>query len=126
MTAVGEPVTSDVGPIQLPRGASLADLNVTADGAIWADGVEIGNFGIVDFQNQDALIQTSSTQFEAPSNLAPEPSESTVLQGTIEGSNASIVHEMVEMIIGMRQFEAAQQALKSISDVIQQFTTYDG
>lgn len=124
-TAIGEPVIGEGGPLQLPPGVSASELHVTTDGTLWANGTEVGNFGIVKFEDNEKLIHTGSTQFKAPSNLTPVPTDSVVVQGTVEQSNASIVHEMVQMIVGMRQFEAAQQNLKSISEVIQQYTTYD-
>jgi flagellar basal body rod protein FlgG len=44
----------------------------------------------------------------------------SVRQGYREGSNAEVVSEMLQMISGMRQYEAAAKALRSLSDAMQQ------
>ena len=54
--------------------------------------------------------------------LNPQPSEATVQQGARELSNVSAVEELVRMIVGMRHYEAAQRALRSIDEAVQQNT----
>lgn len=125
VTAMGDPVIGNGGPIQVPDDAPVAELNVTVDGTIWANGAEIGKLAVFDFQDRNALIQTAPTQFQAPAATNADPVDTEIVQATIERGNASIVHEMVGMIVGMRQFEAAQQSLKSIASVIQQHTTLE-
>jgi flagellar basal body rod protein FlgG len=57
--------------------------------------------------------------FRAPPGAAQEPGAATVLQGYRESSNVEAAGEMVAMIKGTRYFEAAQRALRALSDAIQ-------
>ena len=45
--------------------------------------------------------------FAAPPGLQPQTGDDVVQQGYREGSNVQVVNEMVSMIAGMRQYEAA-------------------
>lgn len=58
--------------------------------------------------------------FAAPEGIAPEPSEAIVSQGMLEGSNVSAVSELIELIAASRQYEAASQAMRSITQATQQ------
>jgi flagellar basal body rod protein FlgG len=48
-----------------------------------------------------------------------------VEQGYREGANVQVVNEMVSMMLGMRYYEAAQRALRSLSDTVSQITRPD-
>jgi flagellar basal body rod protein FlgG len=43
-----------------------------------------------------------------------------IRQGYREGSNVQVIHEMVQMIVGMRHYEASAKALRALSDAMQQ------
>jgi len=124
VTGQGYPVTGG-GPISIPGDVAISTVTIGPDGTVRGNGSELGKLDIVKFADNSVLKPTKSSMFEAPENAATEPSDAVLMQGSLEGSNASIVHEMVAMIIGMRHFEAAQQSLKSISDVVQQYTTME-
>ena len=47
-----------------------------------------------------------------------QPGTVHVQQGYLEQPNQNIVHDMVDMLNGMRHYEAAQRALRSLSDSI--------
>jgi flagellar basal-body rod protein FlgF len=123
VTSDGSPVMGE-GPIVFNPEIDLSKVTIDEDGTIRASGTEIGKLQVSSFDNLDDLIQTGPTQFEAPDTLTPTPFGGVVMQETLESGNASIVNEMVAMIMGMRHFEAAQQGMRSISDVIQQYTTF--
>lgn len=125
VTSLGDPVLGG-GPIAIPGEVALSSITIGPDGTIRGDGTEIGKLDVVNFQDVASLKQVGANLFDAGQAVPEEPANTVVVQGSLESSNTSVVHEMIRMIIGMRHFEAAQQSLKSISDVLQQYTTFDG
>ena len=62
----------------------------------------------------------------APAGAQPQAGTARVQQGYREGSNVQPANEMVAMIAGMRQYEAAQRALRSLSETMQMSTKPQG
>ncbi|MGI9515707.1 MAG: flagellar hook-basal body protein, partial [Pirellulaceae bacterium] len=125
MTTDGMKVLGGGGPLTVPADAALTDIVINTDGTIRAAGQEIGQLDVVTFDNLQVLQPVGNTRFSAPADAAAQPVTASLMQGSLESSNTSLVTEMISMIIGMRHFEAAQQGLRSISEAIQQFTTFD-
>ncbi len=120
VTADGLAVSGGSGPIQLPPETSLEQLRITRDGKLVEGTQELGEIRIVSFENPELLQAAGVSLFQAPDDVFPVDSEAFVVQGTREGSNVSPVLEMVRMIDGMRQYEAAANALKAITEAVQQ------
>lgn len=120
VTADGLPVSGGKGPITLPPDTKLSELNVTADGRLLVGVEELGKIEIVNFEDLGALQPAGISLFQVPDDVSPVPSDAHILQGYREGANVSPVLEMVRMIDGMRQYEAAANALKSITEAVQQ------
>ncbi len=112
------------GPITLPQNAG--EIHVGADGAVVANGAEVGRLQIAQFDDNQALRRVGTTLFDGPTPRQPAPGSVRVEQGFREGSNVQMVQEMVSMIAGMRQYEAAERALKALGDVIGQNTRPQG
>ncbi len=125
VTADGSNVLGNGQALTVPADAQLSDIVINADGTVRAKGEEIGQLDLVTFDNLGVLQAVGDTRFRAPEDVTSRPAAGAVIQGSLESSNTSLVTEMIAMIIGMRHFEAAQQGLRSISEVIQQFTTFD-
>jgi flagellar basal-body rod protein FlgF len=111
------------GAITFNPEVSMGDVTVDSAGVIRAAGTEIGKLKLVSFAEPELLEQTGPTRFADPAGITSSDATGTVMQGALESSNTSTMHEMVAMIAGMRHYEAAQQALRSISEVIRQYTT---
>lgn len=117
VTPEGFPVQGLSGPITLPNGTS--DIEVTGAGAVLADGLEVDQLRVVEFADKSVLQRISSCGFAAPTGIEPDLVEQPdIRQGVREMSNTSTVHEMLQMTMGLRQFEATQRALRSIGDAI--------
>ncbi len=114
----GLPVRGANGPLRIP--ANAAKITVGLDGTVSADKTEIGQLRLVSFADASQLTRAGTTLFEAPRGVEPGTSTASIRQGYREGSNVQVVHEMVQMIAGMRQYEAAAKALRSLSDAAQQ------
>ncbi len=116
VTPEGRTVRGTGGPITIPPGA--ARIEILDDGNVVADGAAVDQLSVVAFQNPQDLRRVGTTYFEAPPNAARSTTGPNVRQGYREQGNTTVIHEMVQMISGLRQFEASQRALRSLGDSI--------
>ncbi len=116
VTMDGLPAMGSGGMIDLPPGT--AEIEVLGNGAVIADGVEVDQLRVVAFEDPNALQRVGATYFQAPANLKTSTVLPDVFQGYRELSNSTQVEEMVQMIAGVRHFEAAQRALRALGDAI--------
>lgn len=114
----GYAVAGSGGSLQIPSNA--AQILIAQDGSISADNTPVGQLRIVSFADPSQLVRAGTTLFAAPNGVSPQTSTASIRQGYREGSNVAVVNEMVQMISGMRQYEAASKALRSLSDAMQQ------
>lgn len=105
----------------IPR--TSANLVIAQDGTVTADNATVGQIQLASFADPSQLVRTGTTLFQAPAGVAPQTFTGTVRQGYREGSNVQVVQEIVQMIAGMRQYEAAAKAMRSLSDAMQQRTS---
>jgi flagellar basal body rod protein FlgG len=108
------------GGVNIPPEAD--QITLSADGAIYANGTEVGRVPLATFDRPEAMRRVGTTLFEADNPQTPSPGDARVEQGYREGSNVQAVQEMVGMMLGMRHYEAAEKALRAISDAISQNT----
>lgn len=116
ITMEGLPAMGVGGPIDLPPGT--LNIEVTGDGMVFADNIEIDQLKVVAFEQPQILQRVGTSYFQAPPNAPTLQVAPDVFQGYRELSNSTVVQEMVQMIAGVRHFEAAQRALRSISDAV--------
>jgi flagellar basal-body rod protein FlgG len=112
----GAPVLGENGRIQVdPRRGPIA---VDEKGDVVQDGERLGRLRVVEFENVRGLVPDQDGRFRDGGAARPFDSvEARVRQGWLENSNVDLVDEMVQMITGMRAFEAAQKALTTIDRV---------
>jgi flagellar basal-body rod protein FlgF len=107
------------GPVQIP--ANAGNITVSAEGIVSANSVQVGQIRLASFADPRQLTRAGTTLFEAPPGVQPQPAaNATIRQGYRETSNVQVIHEMVQMIAGMRQYEAAAKAMRSLADAMQQ------
>ena len=106
--------------IQIPQNA--AQIAVSADGIVSADGAEVGRLQLAKFERPESMRRAGGTLFDADSPQTPAPGEVRIQQGYREGSNVQPVQEMVSMMLGMRHYQAAEKAISALSDAISQNT----
>jgi len=116
VTPDGLAVRGTAGPIAVPL--TTAQVDVLADGTVLADGVQVDQLSVANFQNPTDLQRVGSTYFQAPPDAAKLPATTGFRQGYRELGNTTVVHEMVQMLTGARLFDATQRALRQISDTI--------
>jgi flagellar basal-body rod protein FlgG len=125
VTQQGAPVLGESGRIVIPSGANV---EVRGDGSVVVDGKMVARLRLVSFDYGFTPEKAGQDVFVAPRGMARsiEAGDGTVVrQGFLEMSNVSAVKELVQMIAGMRAYEACQRVVwfldqtldKSINDV---------
>ncbi len=113
------PLMGSGGPIVLPPQVNSENIEISRDGRLYDAGQEFGQLELVQFQDNSVLTPAGSSLFSAAANAVPLPSAAEVLQGTLELANTSSIDELINIVTGTRQFEAAQKALNTIAESVQ-------
>ena len=108
----GDRVLSDTGaPIQLPPQGKVA---IDRTGAISVDGQPLAQLAITEFGTTAALRPLGAERFVNTGAANPRAATNTsALQGSVEKSNADVVHSMVDLITNERWFDANQQVIQT-------------
>jgi flagellar basal-body rod protein FlgF len=114
----GRTVAGKDGPITIPAGSATSQINISNDGTVSLNGVNVGKLKVVDFgDNQNKLELAGLSCFSAPKTIVPTDSKDAVVkQGYLEGSNVQMVEELVDMITVSRLYEANMKFLAVGSD----------
>lgn len=113
ITEQGFPVLSDGGEITVPAG--VKNFTIAESGEIYADGVLVGQIGLVDVDNPLNLEKLGGNMYRPRPGTTVEEieSEAYMAQGFLEVSNVNPVYEMVNMIEAQRQFEAYTKVMQT-------------
>jgi flagellar basal body rod protein FlgG len=103
----------------VPAGTSIQDLQVTAEGRILSGTVDLGQLELVEIQPQAPLQRAGASLIRVPDEYVQPASTTAVLQGALESSNVQSIEELVTIMIGSRQYEAAQRIIRSLSEAAQ-------
>ncbi len=101
-------------PLSVPPGAST--IEVTPTGALSSDKGTIGSLQIVKFANDVTLQKAGANLYQTNAPTQPVDTQTSVMQGMVEGSNVQPIIEMTNMIQVQRAYESAQQMLSSEHD----------
>jgi flagellar basal-body rod protein FlgF len=115
--SAGRLVAGDNGPIVVPKNTAFSQINVTADGAVTAEGKTVGKLKIVDFPDKTALVPLGASSFTAPATAEAVPATSfQIKQGYQESSNVNVVSELVNLITVSRAYEANSKSISGQDD----------
>ncbi len=130
----GRLVTSDgytIFPeVTIPANATRVAIGGDGTVSAYLDGqstpTEIGTLELASFSNASGLNSIGRNLYlETPSSGAPvagtpgEEGIGTLSQGFLEGSNVSVMEEMVAMIAGQRAYEINSKAIKTADEMLQ-------
>ena len=121
VTAEGDAVLGELGPITLPIGAAA----VSADGTISVDGAIAAKLRVAEFRADTPLVATGNALYSAPTNSALPAASSSIRQGMIEQSNVSAVEGVVQLITVQRNAEMMQRALTLFDSQFNQTAVQD-
>lgn len=122
VTLEGRSVVGTSGDIKLTVPVGEYNVQINQQGDVYSNGQQVGKLKIVNFEDPKLLTTAGTTLFQAPPEAATIEFKGEVLQGFREASNVSAVSELIRMIAGMRQFEAAQRAIRSMDNALTQRT----
>jgi len=112
--SVGRIVAGTAGPITIPGGVELSQLNVRGDGTISTGGVTIGRFRLVDFQDdENKLVPAGDNCYQMPEQgVTPVAAENVVVKHRYqEASNVQMIEELVDMLMVARLYEANMKSV---------------
>lgn len=127
VTNNGYPVLgSDGGQILIPQNGR--DVKINAMGQINVDGEEVGQVGLMQFENEQAMTRLGNnlyTSSETPQPVVPDIvlgtatplSTARAVQGALEGSNVSAVNEMVRVMNLSRSVANTAKFIETMYDL---------
>lgn len=106
VTATGDPVLGEQGPLQIPSG----EISISEDGTISVDGGVVAKLKVTEFASATDLKPEGNSYFASQSagKLAADP---RVMQGSLETSNANPVKATVSLIELQRTAQMMEKAL---------------
>jgi flagellar basal-body rod protein FlgF len=116
VTAQGQSVLGEQGPITLPTG----NLAISADGTISVNGNRVDQLRLAEFSPTTELTPLGNSTYSAPPRSALIAAQSTVQQGMLEGSNVSSTQAVVQLITVQRNAEMLARALSAIDGQLNQ------
>ena len=111
--AEGYQVIGEGGPIQLES----EDFSVTPDGAIYEQGVNVGQLDIAVFEDDVELERFGYNYFITEEGEGGEENFEVVSR-FLEGSNVSLAREMTAMMQVRRTYEAAQKIMITYDQIL--------
>jgi flagellar basal-body rod protein FlgF len=121
VTARGEPVLDEQGPIVLPSG----QVAISSDGTVSVDSNVVTKIRLVEFSPSTSLTSVGSAMYSAPADSALAPAQSSIRQSMLEGSNVSPVQGMVDLITIQRNAEMLQRAMSVFDTEFNQTAVQD-
>jgi flagellar basal-body rod protein FlgF/flagellar basal-body rod protein FlgG len=107
ITAWGEPVMGDQGPLEIPSGS----VSISPDGTISSQGAVVGSLEIVDFAPGTVLVPEGNSTYKAAMGSPTPATDPRVRQGMLEASNMNPITGTIGLIMIQRQTQLLQQAL---------------
>jgi flagellar basal-body rod protein FlgF/flagellar basal-body rod protein FlgG len=121
VTAEGDPVIGDEGPIPIVGGP----VSVSTDGTISVNGTLAGKLRTVEFPAGTEFESAGRNYYSASAKTALTSTESTIHQGMLESSNVNAVASAVELINVQRSAELVQRALSMFHNDMNQVAAQD-
>ena len=109
-------LAEDGGLINIPEGVKIS---VDESGRITADGQEIAQLQLVDFEDYNYLKKFGENMYIAIDGATTKDAQCKVYQGYLEASNVNVVTEMVDMITITRDYESNQKVIQTIDSTLE-------
>lgn len=110
----GLQVVGEEGPLNFPHNDVLID----HEGVVTADGIQIGRLTVYEIPGNQDLIRKGDGLWELKPGVAVKPSDNaSVLQGSLERSNANPLFLTTEIIETNRAYAAYLKTMKIFSEI---------
>jgi len=115
----GDPILDDSGG-EISFGNNTGEMNVSRDGLITIDGIEVSRIGVFSVPDTTQLMRAEGGFVAAPDTDvgAVAMDEPSVLQGYAEQSNVNPIAEMVNLIQVNRAYEANSKVVKTLDQIM--------
>jgi flagellar basal-body rod protein FlgF/flagellar basal-body rod protein FlgG len=121
ITAAGDPVLGDNGPITVVG----EPVSISTDGTISSNGAISGRLRMVEFAPNVQMQSAGGTYYTVPAGTATPATKSQVRQGMLESSNVNPITSVVELISAQREVEGMRRALSMFSNEIDKTAAQD-
>lgn len=121
VTAQGDAVMGEQGPIALPNGA----VAVSTDGTISVNGAVVAKLRLAEFSPRTNLTAAGNALYSAPEGSALPAASTSIREGMLEDSNVSPVEAVVQLIAIQRNAEMMQRALTLFDSQFNQTAVQD-
>ncbi|MBX7137146.1 MAG: flagellar hook-basal body protein [Oligoflexia bacterium] len=116
VTQDGSRVLGDGGPISV----NGANVTITPDGGVRANGNAAGRLRVVRFEDPSTLERTGDTRFKlGAGQAAPTQVDAEVEPEALEMSNVTAVSSMIDLITANRAFDMYTRSARSIDEMNQ-------
>lgn len=113
-----EVMSSSGSPITLL--STGAPVTINRDGTVFQGDASLGKLAVQKFADNSQLRPIAGGYFVAPQGVEPEAvDDPELLQGYLEGSNASPLREMVDLVLISRAYEANQKIINTVDQQMQ-------
>jgi flagellar basal-body rod protein FlgF len=109
VTADGDPVVGDGGPITLDP--LKGQPSISADGTVSQQGQIVGKLGLVNFASLSALSKEGNGLYANNTNIQPQPATAQIRQGMLEQSNVQPITQITRLIEVSRAYETVAQMM---------------
>jgi flagellar basal-body rod protein FlgF/flagellar basal-body rod protein FlgG len=113
LTATGDQVMGEQGPVGLPSGT----ITISSDGTISQQGAVVAQLKLVTFKPGTSLAAEGSSYYQAPDKSELPADDPRLSQGTLESSNLNPVAAAVSLITLQRHAQLLEQALSIFHSV---------
>lgn len=119
VTAEGYKVQSVSGT---PIAASGGPVVIGEDGSVTVNGATVGQIRMVEFEQPTRLLREGDNLFGGSKEIlqSAAPAENTLLsQEHLEMSNVNVPQEMINMVLGLRAYEANQHVISAFDTTLE-------
>lgn len=109
LTASGDRVLGEQGPIIIPTGA----VTISGDGTLSVNGALADKLKIVEFLPDSAPVAVGGSYYAAPDKAVRPSPDSRVRQGMLEASNVNSMTAIVRLMTVQRRAEMLEQAMNA-------------
>ncbi len=97
---------------------TLQDSEISSNGTITQNGLEVARIQVTDFEDYNYLEKFGETYYRPVEGAKTIQSSATVNSGYLEMSNVQVVSEMVNLIAITRAYESNQKIIQTYDDTL--------
>jgi flagellar basal-body rod protein FlgF len=113
LTATGDRVMGDQGPLELPGGT----ITISSDGTVSQQGVVVAQLKVVNFKPGTPLAPEGNSYYAAPPGSEQPADDPNISQGMLESSNLDPVAASIGLMTLQRQAQLLEQAMSIFHSV---------